>query len=142
MSYETLRAIHITCAFISIAGFFLRGLLMLAHSPLLRTPWLRILPHINDTVLLTAGASLMIWSGQYPGTQQPWLAAKLAGLLLYIVLGALALRPGRRKEIRAGAFLAALLVVTWMVSVAISRQPLGILSTLTQINVSRVTSFS
>jgi uncharacterized membrane protein SirB2 len=131
MGYETLRAIHIICAVISVAGFFLRGLLMLWDSPLLRTRWLRILPHLNDTLLLIAAVSLMIWSGQYPGAQHPWLAAKIGGLLLYIALGALALRPGRRKSIRAGAFFLAMLVVAWIVSVAISRQALGLLSPLT-----------
>jgi len=37
MLYVTLKAVHIACAIASIAGFALRGILMLADSPLLAT---------------------------------------------------------------------------------------------------------
>ena len=56
------------------------------------------------------------------------LLAKIIGLLLYIGLGMLALRPGRATSLRALAWVAALLVFGWIVSVAISKSPLGVFS--------------
>jgi uncharacterized membrane protein SirB2 len=51
--------------------------------------------------------------------------AKLAGLIVYIGLGLLALRPGRSLEFRAAAWVAALFTVGWIVSVAITKSPMG-----------------
>lgn len=129
MTYLLLRHLHIACALISIAGFFARGLLMLRDSSLLRQRWLRVLPHLNDSLLLAAALGLAWRTGQWPFADA-WLSAKLAGLALYIVLGALALRPGRPRRVRALCFVGALLTVLWIVSVALTRQPLGALALL------------
>ena len=53
--------------------------------------WIRVLPHINDTVLLSAAVGLVLMSGQYPFVDA-WLTAKVLGLTAYIILGSLALR--------------------------------------------------
>ena len=60
----------------------------------------------------------------------PWLAAKLCGLVAYIGLGVVALRPGFAPRTRAVATLAALGVVAWIVSVAFTKSPLGWFTTL------------
>jgi uncharacterized membrane protein SirB2 len=52
-------------------------------------------------------------------------SAKLIGLLVYIGLGMVALRPGRAKRVRAVAWVAALATVAWIISVAITKNPLG-----------------
>ncbi|NBS56528.1 MAG: regulator SirB, partial [Betaproteobacteria bacterium] len=52
MDYAALKAIHVTSAILSISGFAARGVLMLAGSPLLKTRFVRIAPHVVDTVLL------------------------------------------------------------------------------------------
>ncbi len=129
MSYETLRLVHIVCAHLSIAGFVLRGAWMLRDSPLLATRWARTLPHINDTVLLAAAIALAVWSQQVPWAQA-WLAAKIGGLLAYIGLGMLALKPGRPKRVRAGAWVAAVATFAWMLSVARLRDPAGFFALL------------
>lgn len=129
MSYETLRLVHIVCAHLSIAGFVLRGAWMLRDSPLLATRWARTLPHINDTVLLAAAIALAVWSQQAPWAQA-WLAAKIGGLLAYIGLGMLALKPGRPKRFRAGAWVAAVATFAWMLSVARLRDPAGFFALL------------
>lgn len=102
---------------------------MLNDSPLLGQRWLRIVPHVNDTVLLAAGIGLAVASAQYPLVQN-WLSAKLLGLCLYVVLGAIALKPGRPKAVRAAAYVIALLTVAWIISVAVTRQPAGYFSSL------------
>jgi uncharacterized membrane protein SirB2 len=127
MTYSALRTLHLICVSLSICGFFLRGLLMLRDSPLLQHRMTRTLPHLNDTILLLAGISLMVWSGQYPWVS-PWLAAKIAGLLLYILVGAFALRFGKTKRSRTAAWYAAIMIFSWMVSVAQLRTPAGFFS--------------
>lgn len=102
----------------------LRGWWMLRDDPRLARRWARTLPHVNDTLLLMAGVTLAVWSGQYPPASA-WLTAKLSALLGYILLGALALRPGRPKALRVAAWALALLVFGYMVQVATSKQPWG-----------------
>lgn len=125
MTYSAIRHVHIICVVLSFCGFFLRGLLMLAGSPALNWRITRVLPHVVDTLLLGSAITLAVWSGQYP-LAQPWLTAKVAGLMAYIVLGGIALRRGRRKSVRLGAWLAALGVFGYIVSVAVTRNPMAI----------------
>jgi uncharacterized membrane protein SirB2 len=117
VGYETLRAAHVAAVVISIGLFALRGAWMLADSPLLTTRVVRILPHVVDTVLLAAGVGLAVLSHQYPFVQ-PWLTAKIVGLVLYIVLGTIALKRGRSRGVRILALAAALAVVAWIVATA------------------------
>lgn len=124
--YLAVKHVHLLCVALSGAGFFWRGLLMLRGSRRLASGWVRVVPHVNDTVLLVAGISLAVMSGQYPFVDA-WLTAKFFGLMLYIILGSLALKPGRTRRVRALAWLAALAVFGWMVSVAVLRQPAGFL---------------
>ena len=123
MNYLLLKHLHMTCAALSGALFLLRGLWMLQDSPRLGQRWVRTLPHLVDTVLLASAVTLAIWSAQYP-LAQPWLTAKVGALLLYIVLGSVALKRGRSKGIRAAAFLAALATFAYIVAVALSKNPL------------------
>jgi uncharacterized membrane protein SirB2 len=117
VGYETLRAAHVAAVVISIGLFALRGAWMIADSPLLTTRVVRILPHVVDTVLLAAGVGLAVLSHQYPFVQ-PWLTAKIVGLVLYIVLGTIALKRGRSRGVRILALTAALAVVAWIVATA------------------------
>ncbi len=120
MDYATIRLVHISCASISIALFALRGALQFAGVNWRRWRWLRIAPHINDTVLLSAAIALSWISHQYP-LQQHWLSAKVGALLLYIVLGQVAFRPGTPRSRQLLAFFAAMATVAYIVTVAITR---------------------
>lgn len=124
--YPLLKQVHIGCVVASGLGFLLRGLWMLADSPLLRSSPTRILPHIVDTILLLSAIALAYASGQYP-IAQDWLTAKVAGLVAYILLGTVALR-GPSMRVRALAWVAALAVFGYIVSVALLRHPAGVLS--------------
>lgn len=125
--YLLVKHIHVACVAISGAGFLLRGLLMLRDSPLLGRRWLRTAPHINDSLLLAAAIALAAITGQYPFVDA-WLTAKVFGLLAYISLGAIALQAGRSRKVKVGAWLAALAVFGYIVSVALARNPLGFLA--------------
>jgi uncharacterized membrane protein SirB2 len=127
MAYLLLKQLHIACAVLSISGFALRGVLMLRDSPLFGARFARIAPHVLDTVLLGSAIALSWMSGQYPFAQ-PWLTAKVLALLAYIVLGAIALRHGPSKPVRAAAFVLALAVVSYLLSVAMTRNAAGYFS--------------
>jgi uncharacterized membrane protein SirB2 len=62
---------------------------------------------------------------QYPFTTG-WLTMKVALLLVYIVLGSIAMKYGRTRRIRITAFVGALLTVGFLVTVARAHHPLGI----------------
>jgi uncharacterized membrane protein SirB2 len=64
--FLAVKYVHVISVVLSVSGFFLRGLLMMRDSPLLGARWIRVLPHINDTVLLVAALTLAAMSGQYP----------------------------------------------------------------------------
>jgi uncharacterized membrane protein SirB2 len=116
------KLIHIGAALVSITGFIVRGAWMLAGSPRLKRRWVRIIPHVVDTVLLGAGIWLMVATAQYP-TDHPWLAAKLAALLAYILLGMVALRWAHTRAVRAAAFFAAIAVFAYIAAAALTRNP-------------------
>jgi len=123
MNYLAIKHVHITCAAISISFFIVRGIWMLLDSEHLQRRWVRIVPHILDTLLLASAITMAIWSAQYPFSQN-WLTAKVIALAAYILLGAIALKRGKTKAVRACAFIGAVLVFAYIVAVAITRQPL------------------
>lgn len=120
MNYLAIKHLHITFAVISGSFFLLRGLWMLADSPLLQRRWVKVVPHVVDTLLLASALVLVFWSGQYPFVQG-WLTAKVLALVAYIVLGAVALKRGKTKGVRTFALLAALAVFAYIVAVALTR---------------------
>jgi uncharacterized membrane protein SirB2 len=125
--YHGIRSVHIACAVLTISLFALRGMLMLTESPLLAHRALRWTPIAVDTVLLSTALMLMNIIRQYP-FQSAWLTAKIGLLVAYMVLGSIALRHGRTKRIRVAALLGALATVGFLVTVARTHQPLGIMA--------------
>jgi uncharacterized membrane protein SirB2 len=118
--YEAIKLIHVTSAAISITGFFVRGLWMLADSPRLQERWVRIAPHVVDTILLASAIYLAVTIQQYPGVNQ-WLTAKIVALVFYVVLGSVGLKRGKTKAIRIAAWLGALATFAYIVGVAVTR---------------------
>lgn len=123
MTYLAIKYIHVTCAVLSISFFMVRGMWMLFDSERLQQRWIRIAPHVIDTVLLTSALIMVFWSAQYPFVQ-PWLTAKVIALIAYIVLGSIALKRGKTEAIRMTAFIGAILVFAYIVMVALTRQPM------------------
>lgn len=120
--YLGLKHLHTLFAVISIGGFIARGILAIKDSPLLQRPWLRRLPHINDTLLFAAGVALAILSRQYPFVDT-WITVKLAAVLLYIALGFVALRKTFPARLRIASGISALAVAGYIVTVALTKNP-------------------
>ena len=118
-----LKLTHVVSVVLSGAGFVGRGALMLRGSPLLQARFVRTAPHVVDTVLL-ASAVWLAWLMRV-SPLDGWIAAKILGLLAYIVLGTIALKRGRTPRVRAAAFAAALAVFAYIVTVALTHDPRG-----------------
>ena len=117
------KAIHMITVTLTIAGFVVRSIWMLQASPLLHTRATKIFPHVNDTVLLSSALWTAAILGQYPFVDA-WLTAKVAGLIVYILAGAVALTYGRTRKIRIAALVLALLSFAYVVGVAVTKKPL------------------
>ena len=122
--YSALKIIHVSFAILSIAGFVLRGVWMFSHSANVHRRIVRIAPHVVDTAFLISGIWLVV-TLHLVVREQAWLVAKLIALILYIVFGAIALRQGRTLQIRAAAFVAALLAYSYIAGVALNRSPMS-----------------
>lgn len=125
--YTVVKHLHILFVTLSVSGFVVRGLLMMRGSPLLHRRWFKVVPHVNDTLLLAAALALMVMSEQYPFVDA-WVTAKVFGLIAYIILGSLALKAGRTPAVRLAAWLAALAVFGYVVTVALTKNPWGLFS--------------
>lgn len=123
--YWPLYHTHVTAVVLSLALFVVRGALMLARSEWLKAFILRVFPHIVDTVLLLSGIGLALALAANPLVHH-WLTAKIVALVVYIVLGMMALRRGRTLLVRSVAFLAAIAVFGYIYAVAITKHPLPI----------------
>lgn len=122
MTYVLLKHLHLTTIALTLALFLLRGVWMMADSPRLQARWVRIVPHVNDTLLLASGIGLAVLLQQYP-LVHGWLTAKLFALIAYIVLGTFALKRGKTRSQRIAAWVAALLVFAYMAAVAVAHDP-------------------
>ena len=123
MDYTLLKQLHLATIAVTLALFLLRGAWMMAESPQLKARWVRIVPHVNDTLLLASGIGLAVLLQQYP-LVHGWLTAKLFALIAYIVLGTIALKRGKTRPQRIAAWFAALLTFGYMAAVALSHDPL------------------
>jgi uncharacterized membrane protein SirB2 len=122
MSFVLLKQLHLLTIAITLLLFVLRGIWMMAGSPRLQARWVRIVPHVNDTLLLASGIGLAAIIQQYP-LVHGWLTAKLLALLAYIALGTVALRRGKTRAVRIAAWVAALVVFAYMLAVARAHDP-------------------
>jgi uncharacterized membrane protein SirB2 len=96
---------------------------MMQNSALLARRWVRVVPHVIDTVLLASAIAMAVMIRQYPFAA-PWLTAKVIGLVAYIALGMVALRHGRTRRTRIVAWILAQLVFLYIVAIAILKRPL------------------
>jgi uncharacterized membrane protein SirB2 len=126
VDYANLKLVHQTTVVVSVSGFILRGAGSLCGAAWVRGRAAKTLPHIIDTALLLSAVALA-WSLQLNPFITPWLLAKIIGLVVYIGLGTIALRPGRPLWLRAAAWLLAISTVGYIASVAITKSPWGLL---------------
>ncbi|MDQ7049295.1 MAG: SirB2 family protein [Enterobacterales bacterium] len=120
--YQLIKSIHIVTAIFSIGGFLLRSWWVVNHSLKTNLVAVKVLPHINDTLLLIAGILLVYW-GPYSPIAEPlsflWLIAKWIFLLVYIVAGRFALKQAKTKQGKLNAMILALTSILIILILAI-----------------------
>jgi uncharacterized membrane protein SirB2 len=109
-------------AIATISGFVLRGYWMMIQSDKLSLKVVRIAPHVIDTLFLLSGIALVSIL-QLNAFSESWLLAKFAGLIGYIVLGAVAIKRGPTLQIRVIAFVGALSLFAYITGVALTKSP-------------------
>ena len=127
--YLQILWLHVGCVIASGSLFFTRGCMMLAGLPAANHVALRRVSVVVDSLLLAAAIALTTIIHQYPFVQA-WLTVKVVLLAVYIVLGIFALRRGRTRAIRGACFAAAIGVFLFIVSVALTHDPLGVFARL------------
>lgn len=118
MSYMAIKHLHLTAVALSVILFIVRFLWAQKDATVLAKKWSKILPHVVNTVLLVSAIwMLVVLEGTPFG--HGWLAVKLLGLILYIVLGLMAMKWAKTNTMKWGAFFAALIVLGGTVKIAL-----------------------
>ncbi len=125
--FEWLKLTHVSCAFLSVTGFALRGYWKLSGNALLARRSARILPHAIDTLLLGSAVG-MLWIWRATPLQLEWVMAKILALAVYIVLGLVVMRFATGAAGRRVAYALALACAAYIISVAYTKAPAGILA--------------
>jgi|SRR5471032_2243570 len=125
-SYIVLINLHIVTVITSIFLFVLRFYWKSTGSAMLQQRWVRVVPHAIDTLLLTSGIALIFVTHLSPFSPEGrWLTEKLFGVIIYIVLGFVALsKKPRRLTTRWIAFILALGCLALIVKLTLTQIPL------------------
>lgn len=117
---------HVGLALVSAAGFILRmAWIALGQAHRLRHRWVRVAPHLVDTLLLVAGVILAVSYSLSP-LQHPWFAAKLLLLVAYVASGGIVIRRARRDEALGIWPILALACLALIFASALTHRPLGL----------------
>lgn len=124
--YPLIKHLHLLTVAITITLFLLRFYWQRSSSAMLMRRWVRILPHVNDTLLLITGVMLVMITHFYPFSPQgSWLTEKLLGVIIYIALASVALsRRPRTDRTRWIAFIVALIALVIVIKLAVTKMPL------------------
>lgn len=121
--YLALKHSHVTAAVLSICFFMIRAWWSVTGSALLQKKFVRIAPHVIDTVLLACGLGMAGMLGA--AAAAPWLYTKIVLLVAYIIVGTYAIKRGRTPQTRAIAAVIAVLIFMYIVGVALYRSPVS-----------------
>ncbi|WP_034914344.1 SirB2 family protein [Erwinia sp. 9145] len=124
--YSSVKHLHLLTVTLTAVMFVLRFYWLQRGSAMLQRRWVRIVPHINDTLLLLSGILLVVITHFYPFTPQGvWLTEKLFGVIIYIALGFVVLgRRPRAQKVRWIAFIVAVAVLVLIYKLATTKVPL------------------
>ena len=125
--YPQIKQFHILVAILSGSLFAVRGAFALAGARWPQALPVKWLSYAIDTSLLTAAMMLLTilpWAMFANG----WLLAKVCLIVVYVVLGVLAMRPRRAARDRARYYVAALVAFASIYAIARAHHPLGALA--------------
>jgi len=115
-----LKLSHVFLAYLTVCGFVVRGIWSLTDSPRRQQKWVKIVPHVIDTLLLGLGIALVI-SYHWSPFEHPWLIGKFVGLLAYIGFGVMVMR-GTSQAVKLTGFAGAVLSVGYIFLLAYTKK--------------------
>ena len=121
--YELVKYTHLTTIVLSVVLFLLRFVLNTMQSVTLQKKWLKVVPHIVDTLLLVSAVTLCVMLKQYPFVDA-WVTEKLIALVMYVFMVTLALKLGHTGFMRGIGLIGALSWIAYAGMVAVSKQPI------------------
>lgn len=116
-----MKHLHMTLAAISVALFTLRFVWLLIGSRQLQKKWVKIAPHIIDTLVLLLGIGMAVKLAINP-MEYPWLLEKILAVFAYIFTGYYTLKLARNNMMRVLGYLGALGWVMLIVRLAMTKE--------------------
>lgn len=124
--YLPIKHTHLLLMAISVGFFIVRAISSITAAQWITAKWAKISPHVIDTLLVSTGIGLAIITSQYPFLTA-WLTVKIGFLIAYIGFGVAVMKaPSAGKKLLF--FALAMLSVVFLISVALSRNPMGFMS--------------
>ena len=123
-NYMIFKHLHMTAVALSGLLFMIRGLWLLQGSTQLQAKWVKITPHVIDTLLLVSAIAMLLVSQQFP----VWVHVKITLLVVYIGLGLMAFKKAKTQGQKLTFLLAAVAVYVFLISVALTKSPAGFFS--------------
>lgn len=120
-SYVIFKHLHMTAVALSGLLFMVRGLWLLQGSTQLQAKWVKITPHVIDTLLLVSAIAMLVVAQQFPA----WVHVKITLLVVYIGLGLMAFKKAKTQGQKLTFLLAAVAVYVFLISVALTKSPAG-----------------
>ena len=120
-SYLIFKHLHMTAVALSGLLFMVRGLWLLQGSTQLQAKWVKITPHVIDTLLLVSAIAMLVVLQQFPA----WVHVKITLLIVYIGLGLMAFKKAKTQGQKLTFLLAAVAVYVFLISVALTKSPAG-----------------
>lgn len=120
-SYAIFKHLHMTAVALSGLLFMVRGLWLLQGSTQLQAKWVKITPHVIDTLLLVSAIAMLVVAQQFPA----WVHVKITLLIVYIGLGLMAFKKAKTQGQKLTFLLAAVAVYVFLISVALTKSPAG-----------------
>jgi len=110
--------IHLFFIVLSFVSFNGRFFLLQIQSDWLQKKWPKIAPHVIDTALLLSGVAL-VYHGQWLEREHGWIISKLIILVVYVLLGIIAMRSRGLK--RWVAYLSAIACFAAIFTIAMTK---------------------
>ena len=118
--YLLIRQLHILTAALSITLFTIRFLLLVRSPTWQPKRWLKVLPHVNDSLLLIFAIFLCFIIQQAP-LITPWLTEKVAAVIFYILAGMFALKWSKTRLSKIIWFIIAIFMFAYAANIAINK---------------------
>ncbi len=128
MNYLVLKYVHILCVAVSFSLFCVRGLWMLKVYPPATERWVKVLPHVVDALLIASAIGMVAIS---PLVRWPlWIQAKIALVVVFIALALASFRLGGGRVLKGSVWLVAALLFLYITTLAVLKDPAGVLALL------------